>query len=108
LDVLSAFRLVYQTLLHRIKRVPFVVNSRGPKQRKKYGMEKYADIFMERDVSLCRVVLLLSWAGRLFWWIWLLFWNELKGQRIIWWCYEIFWRHIRAATWYKCFYFGDI
>jgi len=43
-----------------MKRVPFVVNSRGLKQRKKYGMEKYADIFMERDVSFCGVVLLLS------------------------------------------------
>jgi hypothetical protein len=49
-----------------MKRVPFVVNSRGPKQRKKYGLEKYADIFMERDFSLYRVVLLLSKVGRVF------------------------------------------
>ena len=33
------------------EKVHFVVNSRGPRQRKKHGLEKYADIFMERDFS---------------------------------------------------------
>jgi hypothetical protein len=49
-----------------MKRVLSVLNSKGPKQRKKYGLEKYADIFMERFFSLCRVVLLLSKVGRVF------------------------------------------